>query len=62
MGESIRSCCNGGLIELFLVPAIAPCLVLKNAVAAMGFFSYLVESARSWCDGSSDRSFMGWTH
>ena len=20
------------------------------------------KSVRSWCDGSSDRSFMGWTH
>ena len=20
------------------------------------------KSIRSWCDGSSDRSFMGWTH
>ena len=31
------------------------------------FFFFLCEelcgkSVRSWCDGSSDRSFMGWTH
>ena len=36
--------------------------VQLNSILYGARCSPVVKSVRSWCDGSSDRSFMGWTH
>ena len=64
---------GGGLVVIGLgnslnLHVIKPtCKILKtrqpgsSMIAKCIHFGY-GESVRSWCDGSSDQSFMGWTH
>ena len=47
--------CNGSNDYGFAVGAV-------QLISKCNIINYLVSSVRSWCGGSSDRSFMGWTH
>ena len=54
-----------------LVKCLPEMLSLQNLTTSVGYFSEFSrrseiklrgKSVRSWCGGSSDRSFIGWTH
>ena len=45
-----------GLCQIFVVVSSSVTVISRSEMSLRG------KSVRSWCDGSSDRSFMVWTH